>query len=68
MQIIGQNEQKQQQRWKIQKLGPSRQPKILSLAQRPGNEDRQQGDEQHREIVKIPQPALCIRVFNGEFD
>ena len=44
------------------------QPKILSLAQRPGNKDQQHGDEQHREIVEIPQPALCIRVFNGKFD
>ena len=44
------------------------QPKILSLAQRSGNKDRQHGDEQHREIVEIPQPALCIRVFNGKFD
>ena len=68
MQIIGQNEQEQQQRRKIQKLGPSRQPKILSLAQRPGNKDRQHGDEQHREIVEIPQPALGIHVINGKFD
>ena len=68
MQIIGQNEQEKQQRWNIQNLGPSRQPKILSLAQRSGNKDRQHGDEQHREIVEIPQPALYIRVFNGIFD
>ena len=54
MQIIGQNEQEKQQRWNIQNLGPSGQPKILTLAQRSGNEDRQHGDEQHREIVKIP--------------
>ena len=44
------------------------QPKILSLAQRSGNKDRQHGDEQHREIVEVPQPALYIRVFNGIFD
>ena len=60
--------EEKQQRWKVQKLGPSRQLKILSLAQRQGNKDRQHGDEQHREIVEVPQPAPGIHVINGKFD
>ena len=59
---------KQQQCRKIQKLCPSRQTKILSLAQRLGNEDRQHGDKQHRKIIEIPQQAFCIRVINGKLD
>ena len=61
MQIVGQHQQRKRKGGYVDKRRPPRHTEALRLAKRHRDENRQQRDEQHRNIVHIPEQAQHSR-------
>lgn len=60
--IVGEHQQHQRSHRQIEQLRPARQPIIFRLAQRGGDEHREERNQQHRQVIAIPKKThrVCI--------
>ena len=67
VEVVGQYQKEQQCGRQVQKVRPFRQAVVLRLAQRQRHQHRQHWDEQHGQVVAIPQKPLCGHVVGVVF-
>ena len=66
VEVVGQHQRDERPDGQVQQPRPPRQPVPLGPPQRRRDEHRQQRDDQHRQIIKVPEPADHIRIGHEE--
>ena len=65
VEVIGQHQQHQQRRGEIEQIHPFGQPELFRFPQRQGYEHRQQRNEQHGQVIQIPEIPAQVRLRTG---
>ena len=65
VEVIGQHQQHQQRRGEIEQIHPFGQPELFRFPQRQGYEHRQQRNEQHGQVIQIPEIPDQVRLRTG---